>query len=75
MDGIVGVDARLGQRQRQDVQVRFGERLAAVLDAERPARDPYGDDPDDFLGDLSDKPPVPIVENLDDVEDNGFYDP
>lgn len=34
VDGAVGVDARLQPRERQGAQVRFGARLAAVLDAE-----------------------------------------
>ncbi|MDX3101688.1 hypothetical protein [Nonomuraea angiospora] len=34
-DGALGVDARLRPRERQEAEVRFGARLAAVLDAER----------------------------------------
>ncbi|MGV9384646.1 hypothetical protein ACWDRB_53140 [Nonomuraea sp. NPDC003707] len=49
VDGSAGgVNARLQPRERAQAEVRFGTRLAAVLAAERPARDPYGDDPDDF---------------------------
>ncbi|MGP3920547.1 hypothetical protein [Nonomuraea sp. 10N515B] len=38
VDGAVGVNARLRPRERQDAEVRFGARLAAVLDAERAAQ-------------------------------------
>ncbi|MGA4992574.1 hypothetical protein [Nonomuraea bangladeshensis] len=31
VDGAVGVDARLAPRERKEAEVRFGERLAAVL--------------------------------------------
>ncbi|MGA5761594.1 hypothetical protein [Nonomuraea bangladeshensis] len=33
VDGAVGVDARLAPRERKEAEVRFGERLAAVLGA------------------------------------------
>ncbi|NJP90980.1 hypothetical protein HCN51_16190 [Nonomuraea sp. FMUSA5-5] len=51
------------------------EAVAAVLDAKRPApRDRCGDDPDDFFGEPSEKPPVPIVEDLDSYGPDS-YDP
>ncbi|GAA0954795.1 hypothetical protein GCM10009560_78880 [Nonomuraea longicatena] len=37
-----------------------------MLNVERPARDPYGGDPDDFFGEPSNKSPVSIVEDLGD---------
>lgn len=37
VDGAVGVDARLGSREREQAETRFGTRLAAVVAAEQAA--------------------------------------